>query len=236
MSLWYETMNEDSSFSGSVSATDPEGDNLDFLLYGQPSYGSVSNWDENNGSFQYTPNGNYCGYDWFYFRVFDGEFYSAWGYHAFYVTCLNDAPTIGGIGNQSMDWAAGTKRINLSIGDVDTALSSMTVTGDSNNDGLIADSSVTATLDGGTWRLDISAQAAVGSATITVYVNDNAGGSAQTSFNMNVTGAAQCECECAGIIDFYGICIGCWNWPPWQCQNQVPSDCYDYSNSVDCDG
>ena len=39
-----------------------------------------------------------------------------------------------------------------------------------------------------------------------------------------------------GIIDFYGICIGCWNWPPWECQRTVPSDCYDYSNSVQCDG
>ena len=63
---------------------------------------------------------------------------------------------------------------------------------------------------------------AVGNATITVYVNDGAGGSTYTSFNMNVTGAAQCECECAGIIDFYGICIGCWNWPPWECQRNKP--------------
>jgi hypothetical protein len=184
----------------------------------------------------YTPNSNSCGWDYIYFRVYDGEFYSSWATYWIYVTCQNDAPSISGISNQSMDWRNGTKSVYLTISDVDTSVGSMTVTGDSSADWLIPDSWINEVWTGSSWRLDINAQAAVGNGTITVYVNDGAGGTTYTSFNMNVTGAAQCECECDGIINFYGICIGCWNWPPWECQRTVPSDCYDYSNSVQCDG
>jgi len=209
---------------------------LDFLLYSQPGHGSVSSWNENNGSFKYTPTSNYCGWDGFYFRVYDGEFYSDWAYYYIWVTCQNDAPTISGISNQSMDWRNGTKSVAISVSDIDTSISSMTITADSSADWLIPDGWINPVWTGSSWRLDINAQAQVGNATITVYVNDGSGGSTYTQFNMNVTGAAQCECECAGVINFYSICIGCWNWPPWECQVQVPSDCYDYSNSVQCDG
>ena len=234
---YYSSVLEDSSnTSFNATGSDPEGDALDFLLYSQPGHGSVSNWNENNGSFKYTPTSNYCGWDGFYFRVYDGEFYSDWAYYYIWVTCQNDAPTISGISNQSMDWRNGTKSVSISVSDIDTSISSLTITADSSADWLIPDSWINPVWTGSSWRLDINAQAQVGNATITVDVNDGSGGSTYTSFNMSVTGAAQCECECAGIIDFYGICIGCWNWPPWECQRTVPSDCYDYSNSVQCDG
>ena len=171
-----------------ATGSDPEGDALDFLLYAQPTIGTVSSWNGNDGSFRYTPNDNACGWDVVGFRVYDGELYSDVATYMIYVTCQNDAPSISGIPDQSTDWRDGTKSVYLTISDEDTASSSMTVTGVSSAGWLIPDGWVNSVWTESGWRLDINAQAAVGDATITVLVSDGAGGTTYTSFNMNIFG------------------------------------------------
>jgi len=53
------------SFFGNLTATDPEGDDIEYIIVSYPKNGILTMVDESNGRYQYTPIGNFKGKDKF---------------------------------------------------------------------------------------------------------------------------------------------------------------------------
>ncbi|MFL2687102.1 MAG: tandem-95 repeat protein, partial [Alphaproteobacteria bacterium] len=86
---------EDAAIEGVVSATDVDGDTLNYSVGSGPSNGSVT--VNKNGSYVYTPNSNYHGADTFTYIATDGKGGTATGIVTLTVTALNDAPIVGAV-------------------------------------------------------------------------------------------------------------------------------------------
>jgi subtilase family serine protease len=67
------TTTENHSVTGTLSASDPDGDALTFSIVNQPSHGSVRITNTSTGAFTYSPGNNYSGSDSFTFRANDGQ-------------------------------------------------------------------------------------------------------------------------------------------------------------------
>ncbi len=65
--------NEGTAFSGTLTATDPEGASLTYKIVSQPSLGALILTDSGTGAYTYTPLPNAYGTDSFTFQVNDGE-------------------------------------------------------------------------------------------------------------------------------------------------------------------
>lgn len=67
------------SVYGKIEATDPEGDDIDYIIVSYPKHGTLKISNEENGEFCYTPNQDYDGKDSFVFVVRDeyGNYSSA---------------------------------------------------------------------------------------------------------------------------------------------------------------
>jgi len=63
-------MDEDTTYNGTLTASDPENDTLTFAKVSDPSAGSVT--VHVNGNFTYVPTANYNGSDSFTYSVSDG--------------------------------------------------------------------------------------------------------------------------------------------------------------------
>src|SRR5699024_9544094 len=61
------------SVTGTLSASDPDGDALSYSIVSQPGHGSVTITNASTGAFTYTPDNNFSGSDSFTFRVNDGQ-------------------------------------------------------------------------------------------------------------------------------------------------------------------
>ncbi len=86
------TLDEDTTLSGHVTATDADGDKLGFKVVSGPQHGSLSfNVD---GTYVYTPEANYNGSDSFTFFAYDGRDESETETVNLTVTPVNDAPDI----------------------------------------------------------------------------------------------------------------------------------------------
>jgi VCBS repeat-containing protein len=84
------TGNEDTSISGTVSATDVDSAALTYALGAGPTNGALV--FNANGTYVYTPNANYNGTDSFTFRASDGSLTSALTTVTLTVAAVNDAP------------------------------------------------------------------------------------------------------------------------------------------------
>jgi VCBS repeat-containing protein len=84
------TLAEDNGLSGSVTASDLNGDPLTYSLVSGPAHGTVS--FHADGTFTYTPNANYNGADSFTYKANDGSLDSNAGTVNLSVTPVNDAP------------------------------------------------------------------------------------------------------------------------------------------------
>jgi VCBS repeat-containing protein len=84
------TTAEDTPLTGSVTATDVDGDPLTFSAVTGPAHGSLTL--NPNGSFTYTPAALYYGSDGFTFRASDGSLFSNTAAFAITVTHVNHAP------------------------------------------------------------------------------------------------------------------------------------------------
>lgn len=82
----------DTTYSGQLHASDPDGDNLTFSRVSAPTKGSVS--VNSSGSFTYTPNNNQTGTDSFTFKVNDGELNSEPATVTIAITAVNHPPTV----------------------------------------------------------------------------------------------------------------------------------------------
>ncbi|WP_028585634.1 Ig-like domain-containing protein [Desulfogranum mediterraneum] len=86
------TVNEDASYSGQLSASDPDGGSLSYQLIATPSKGTVT--VATSGAFNYTPAENVSGSDSFSFRVSDGALTSAAAVITIIINPVNDAPVV----------------------------------------------------------------------------------------------------------------------------------------------
>jgi len=82
--------NEDTAVTGFLTATDPNGDPLTFIILTGPSNGDVA---VSGDSFTYTPDEDFYGQDAFTFSADDGEFESDFATVTITVAAVNDAPS-----------------------------------------------------------------------------------------------------------------------------------------------
>jgi len=84
------TLAEDSVARSSVQATDIDGDTLTYSLVGQPQHGTIQ--FKADGTFTYTPHGNYNGTDSFTFNANDGTGNSNVSTISLNISPINDLP------------------------------------------------------------------------------------------------------------------------------------------------
>jgi VCBS repeat-containing protein len=137
------TTDEDTPASGSVGAndTDVENNPLTFAKASDPADGSVAfNVD---GSYTYTPNGNFCGSDSFTYRANDGKADSNVATVTIVVNCVNDAPAAADDANATDE----DNPVTGSVGANDTDVENNPLTFAKASDP--TDGTVTFTADGG---------------------------------------------------------------------------------------
>jgi hypothetical protein len=109
----------------------------------------------------------------------------------FDVTSADDTPTISAIAPQTIDEDAALAAVAFTVGDVETAAGSLTVTATSSNQALVTDASLAIGGAGANRTIAATPVAdAFGQTTITVTVDDG-GLQATTSFTLTVTGVAE---------------------------------------------
>ncbi|MBF0628007.1 MAG: tandem-95 repeat protein [Magnetococcales bacterium] len=157
------TVTEDVTTTGTLIASDVDGDFLDYTLVTQATKGTVTITDTRSGAYRYVPNADANGSDTFTFRVQDGTVFSNTATITVTITPVNDTPVA----------AAGT----------------LTVTEDVSATGTLSASDV----DGDSLTYSVVTQGAKGTVTITNaatgafnYVpNANANGSDTFTFKAN---------------------------------------------------
>src|SRR5213078_3717808 len=103
------------------------------------------------------------------------------------VNSVNDPPTISSVANQSTNEDTPTAAIPFSIGDVETPVDSLMVSGHSSNPGLVPDANILFGGSGSNRTVTLRpATNQFGSATITLTVSDGDGGTASASFLLAV--------------------------------------------------
>ena len=108
------------------------------------------------------------------------------------VTSVNDAPTLSDILDQSTPEDTVEGPLNFTVGDVETAASSLTVTATSDNQALIPDANLALGGSGANRTLTLTPLAGQsGTATITVTVTDGDGGSTSDTFVQTVIGVVE---------------------------------------------
>jgi VCBS repeat-containing protein len=168
--------------------SDPDGDTLSAVVGSGPSHGSLTlNPD---GSFAYTPAVNFSGSDSFTYRASDGSLESSLATVTITVTAVNDAPTVtvAAGGTCGTDDRSGT--INLTVGDVESAATVLTLSAASSNPLLVPNGNVVFAGSGATRTLTARAVAGrTGTATVTVTVSDGqATGSVQVTVRVGSNG------------------------------------------------
>ena len=106
------TVEEDGTYTGTVTAEDADGDDLYLRVVAEPEYGTLD-FDAETGEFTYTPDANYDGDDSFAFQAWDGRNISGEVVDALFVadpgvitidiTPVNDLPEITTEGDQTVN-------------------------------------------------------------------------------------------------------------------------------------
>jgi hypothetical protein len=99
---------EDTAVSGSLSATDPDGDPVTFQIVAQPTRGTVVLTNPATGAFTYTPAANRSGGDSFTFQATDGVLTSNVATVTVDVAPVNDPPVAQNIVVTTEEGTAGT--------------------------------------------------------------------------------------------------------------------------------
>ena len=113
-------LNEDTTLNVTLSATDLEGDNLEYLIQSAPSNGTLSGTGANK---IYTPALNFFGSDSFSFKVSDGKSESIPVVVSLNVVSVNDSPVIGTIFSIVVDMNSNAYSGSVPATDVDSTLS-----------------------------------------------------------------------------------------------------------------
>ncbi len=141
---------------------------------------------DGNRSISVTPNANATGLTIITFRVNDGTGYAT-GVLLLRYNAVNDAPTISDIANQTITEDSNTGALAVTIGDLETAVGSLSVSATSNNQTLLPNANLV--IGGSGASRTITATPAAnqnGTATVTVTVSDGAL-STQDTFDVTVT-------------------------------------------------
>jgi VCBS repeat-containing protein len=178
--------NEDTVKNGTLPATDADGDALTWSMVDGADHGTaVVNSD---GTYSYTPDADYNGFDSFTFKVNDGTSDSNTATVSMTVNSVNDLPTISDIADQTTDEDTATPAIPFTVGDVETGAGLLTVTGTSSDSAVVPNSGIVFGGSGNNRTVTvIPAANAHGAATITVKVADLSSGSSQDTFQLTVT-------------------------------------------------
>ncbi|WP_224365634.1 Ig-like domain-containing protein [Hyalangium versicolor] len=165
---------------------------LAFSIVDAPDHGTLSELSA-DGSVTYTPSADYHGEDAFTFSATDSKGQSAQATVTLTITPVNDIPTISPVANQHITAGSSTGDLAFTLGDVETAANSLTVTATSSNTGLVPNDPSNLVLGGSGANRTLNVvptASASGSTTITLSVSD---GSATTSttFAVDVTSPAR---------------------------------------------
>jgi VCBS repeat-containing protein len=143
-------VHEDDSLSGQLTASDYDGDALQFEIVGDPSHGTVT--IETDGSYTYTPSANYNGTDSFTFKVNDGTVDSVDATVSITVSAVNDLPLAPNafapleLGRTNERYAVSTEVLTQGFTDLDGDALSVAAPGVDDGDvALAADGTVTVT-------------------------------------------------------------------------------------------
>lgn len=144
------------------------------------------------GSLSVTPVANASGAATITVTVSDGQSQSSTVSRTFTVTVtnVNDLPTISNIPNQTVSEGSATAVIPFTIGDLETAVNSLTLTATSSNPTLVPSGNANITLGGSGANRTVKVTPAAlqfGAATITITARDASGGTATDSFVVTVT-------------------------------------------------
>ena len=167
---------EDTALTGTLAATDPDGDDLTFSVVDGPTHGALTAFDPDTGAFTYTPAADYSGADSFTFKVNDGTVDSNTAAFGITVTAANDPPTVDPVPDpDAIPEDAGQQTVTLtglSAGPADEAGQTLTVTATSSRPEVVPHP--TRTYSGGdTATLTYAPLPNVsGTVTITVTVSD----------------------------------------------------------------
>ena len=159
----------------------------------EPTFSNASgSWNVNTtGQVTYAPTLNFTGTASVTYRVNDNTGgTSGTATLSVIVTGSNDAPTITTILPQSIaeDLVGGTGALSFTVGDIDTPVASLTLTGVSDNNALVPDANIV--FGGSLAARNVTVTPAAnqsGIANITITVNDGNGGSTPTTFMLTVT-------------------------------------------------
>src|SRR5207253_1363348 len=133
----------------------------------------------------YTPAGNFNGPDTFTYTISDGRVSPSTATVTVNVTAVNDLPTISNIANQTIDKNGSTAALAFTIGDVETAADSLTLTGSSSNTALVPNANIVFGGSGANRTVTVTPVAGqIGTAVITTTVSDGAGGTATDTFTV----------------------------------------------------
>ncbi len=153
-------------------------------LVSGPAHGTVSlNPD---GSFVYTPAGNYNGPDAFTYRASDGALASAPAVVTISVTPVNDAPALSDIADRTIEWNTTTGSVAFTVSDPD-GVTGLVVSGASSNLALVPAANIVFGGSGANRTISVTpAPNQYGDVTITVIVTDAGGLSASDTFLLRV--------------------------------------------------
>ncbi|MGH8224949.1 MAG: Ig-like domain-containing protein [Gammaproteobacteria bacterium] len=92
------TTNENMAASGTLAATDPDGNPFTFRVVDQPSHGSLTIDDASSGAYTYMPDQGYSGDDSFTFKANDGQADSNIATISVTIKAVTPPPPAGGSG------------------------------------------------------------------------------------------------------------------------------------------
>jgi VCBS repeat-containing protein len=151
--------------------TDPDHDSLNAVLVSEPSHGTLTL--NGNGSFSYTPAGNFIGSDSFKYRANDGTLSSNPATVTISVTAVNDAPTLAVAAGGTCGGNDHSGTIRLTVSDVDTPSTELTLNAASSNPTLVPTGNVDFARSDAAWTMTVSAvDGRIGTAVLTVTVTD----------------------------------------------------------------
>jgi large repetitive protein len=169
-------VNEDASLTVPAAGvlandTDADANTLTAVLGTGPTHGTLTL--NANGSFTYTPASNYSGADSFTYRANDAKADSNLATVAITVTAVNDAPTMTGVADQSTTTGTAVGPLSFTIGDVETAAASLTLSATSSNLTLVPTANIVFGGSGSARTVSVTPAAnQTGTATIALTVSD----------------------------------------------------------------
>ncbi|MBF0383521.1 MAG: VCBS repeat-containing protein, partial [Magnetococcales bacterium] len=117
------TIDENTVLTGTLNASDSDGDQLTFTIKSNGVIGTENITDTSTGSFTYTPNPNVSGSDFFTFTANDGQGNSNTATISVTINKVNDAPSVNIVGKVNMtginQGLAPSGTTNGALGDLD---------------------------------------------------------------------------------------------------------------------